>query len=160
MKRRSKQYPEVFYEQWKTPISENKNIVLERTLQTITQIHFFFCTEGEENKKVHVMTVRKSSPLRVMEQKLAKTCIGKYFGTSPRHLTWKLWETRFIRELDEGSHALSRYRQERDKTIFEHLVMAKNKWIQVVDDEPEWKVYRGIHVDNLVEQYARKRYYE
>jgi hypothetical protein len=122
-------------------------------------IHCFFSSGDKENNTIGVMTTVAGYPFRVINGEFAKTCVGKYFNTSPRYFTWKLWETNLIQELDENLE-LSHFRPEVHKTICEYLVMAKNKWIEIIDCAPEWEVHRNIKVEKLVEQYTRKRHYE
>ena len=172
MRKQSESYPNVYSERWKTPVSDIEyiNLGLSGVLQTITQTHFFLNSYYEIDKKIHVATIPRTYPYRLIEEEFAVTCISKYFikkdsngahqkkmGRSPKpSSTWKLWGTSFIQELDEGHSALSRNKNKKD--ICEYLIITSNEWIEIVDCEPTWEVHRNIKIEKLLEHYVKTKY--
>jgi hypothetical protein len=112
------------------------------------------------------MTIGRTWPYRLIEEEYAYTCIGKYFRDDPQkpkrksrkrppQNTWKLWGTSFINELDEGK-ALSDYKEERDKNVFEYFVRTQDEWIEFVSGVPRWTVLRNITVRAAVRRYLKE----
>lgn len=168
MKIQSRDYPDAYYERWKTPISEINYpyILLSGMLQTCRESHFFF--EAYGSKKIYVMSVINSYPYRVMDEGIASTCIMKYFNRDypikksrgrprKRSSTWKLWGTGFIQELDENNE-LSGLGDPKNKNICQYLIQTCSKWIEIVDCEPVWEVHRNIELKKLIEKFLKTRF--
>lgn len=163
---------DAFLERWKTPVSDAYLLWLSAVLQTASQVHFFFAI-GLPSKKikkkhdVHVMTISRYWPYRVIEEEYAHSCIGRYFHTHPsekkyppgfpigQSRTWKIWGTSFIQELDRGK-ALSDYKEERDKNIFEYLILTEGEWIEFVSGPPRWEVLHDTTVKMAVRHYLKE----
>ena len=70
--------------------------------------------------------------------------------------TYKLWNTSFIKDVDEN-HALSNYAPERNKNIFQYLIVTQNEWIEFISLDPiEWRLHKNIKEDELVCFYLKK----
>ena len=163
---------DVFFEKWKTPLSGAQNLWLDAVFQTISHTHFFFSISPHFEKvknrhDVHVMTIGRNWPYRLIEEAYAYKCLGKYFAYDPSNpkkkstrrsgpqRTWKLWGTSFIKELDEGK-ALSDYEQERDKNIFECMIVTQDEWIEFVSGPPRWELHPHTTVKMAVRRYLKE----
>jgi hypothetical protein len=163
---------DVFLEKWKTPVGQAETLWLSAVFQSVSHTHFFFSIARhferlKKKRDVHVMTIGRYWPYRLIEEEYARSCIGRYFHPHPseeKHLsdfpiaqsrTWKIWGTSFIHELDRGK-ALSDYKEERDKNIFEYFILTEGEWIEFVSPVPRWEVLHDTTVKTAVRRYLKE----
>jgi hypothetical protein len=156
---------EVYLEDWETPVMHNKQLWLLTSLTTINDIYFFFQKNSDDDVNIHVLTITGSSPLRFTDETYACNCIGKYLGRkTPRSKdehwcsTFKLWNTSFIKEIEENN-ALSGYKLERNKDIFQCLIVTDSEWIEFIPVGPMlWELHSGRTIEDLVSLYLKKAF--
>lgn len=161
----------VLMERWRTPVANAQHLWLRGLLQTASHAHFFFSTTRhfETLKKrcdIHVMTIGRTWPYRLVEEEYAYSCIGRYFHphysekkrmSRPISLsnTWKLWGTDFIKDLDHG-RALSDYKEVQHNNIFEYLIQTEDEWIEFISGPPRWTLLRNMTAKAAVRSYINK----
>jgi hypothetical protein len=156
---------QVCLEEWETPIMHNNQLWLLTSLTTINDIYFFFQKNSDDLVNIHVLTIPGSSPLRFTDESYAYHCIGKYLKRKipkakgePICATFKLWNTSFITDLEEAN-VLSGYAKERDKEIFECLIITDSEWIEFIPMGPMlWEIHSGPTVEELVSLYLKKAF--
>ncbi|OFZ45969.1 MAG: hypothetical protein A2381_00220 [Bdellovibrionales bacterium RIFOXYB1_FULL_37_110] len=154
---------EVYVEDWNTPVMHSDQLWLLAELRILNDVHFFFKLNSDSPDDIYVITVSSFCPLRITDEAYAYTCIGKYVDRKvPREKnektssTYKLWNTSFIKDVDEN-HALSNYAPERNKNIFQYLIVTQNEWIEFISLDPiEWRLHKNIKEDELVCFYLKK----
>ena len=101
--------------------------------------------------------------MRITDETYAYNCIGKYLNRKvprkkdeKRCSTLKLWNTSFIKDIEE-SNALSGYALERDKNIFQYLIITDDEWVEFISLNPiEWTFHKDVKLDELVNVYMKK----
>lgn len=158
---------DVYFEYWSTPLDKAKSLWLSSVLQTINKIHFFFRFNTDLSKKIHVLTINRLSPYRLIEERYAVGCVDKNLETKKKkkneksallkgfeRRTWKLWGTQFIKEVDENT-SLSNYSHTPDKTIVQYLIRTNDEYIEFITrQEPKWKSYPNSKLEDLLIYYA------
>jgi hypothetical protein len=175
MKKKSELYPEVLYELWKTPVMDNPDydLTVKCVLQAGDQVHFFLCYRKMEEKEMHVLSIPRGYPYRVMEEGYAYAGVGQYFrykdskkkrrSSGKYYSTWKLWNTRFIRELnggEKGKGELSGYGQIKLDKIIHYVVSTGGDVIEFIAPTMHWEIHKNMKIEQLLELYAKKRFYE
>lgn len=163
---------DAFYEKWKTPVGHAETLWLNAVFQSASRIHFFFSVARhfvrlKKKRDVHVMTIGRNWPYRLIEEEYAFSCLRHYISPHPswskenpdrripRSRTFKIWGTSFIHELDRGK-ALSDYKEERDKNIFEYFILTEDEWIEFVSPPPRWEVLHDTTVRTAVRHYLKE----
>ena len=176
MKKKSEFFPEVQLERWKTPIMYNSShhLYVNCILQAGDQVHFFIYNRKQSDRRIHVLSIPRSYPYRVMENAYAYAGVGQYFRVkNPDKIkkpkgykgccTWKLWNTNFIKELNggiEGKGALSGYGQIKPEKIIHYVIRMADEVIEFISPTMRWELHKNIKMKNLVELYVKKRFYE
>ncbi|MBC7458785.1 MAG: hypothetical protein H7235_10930 [Bdellovibrionaceae bacterium] len=170
MKIKSTAGKDVYFENWSTPLDQGQWIWLISLLQTVDSIHFFFAFTGDKaSKRIHVMTIDRYCPYRLIEERYAVGCVGKNLlerkkennypsrNSKGNHIkTWKLWGTQFIKEVDENT-SLSNYSPIPNKNIVQYLITTEEEYIEfIADQEPRWKSYPNMKIENLLVHYSKK----
>jgi len=175
MKQKSELFPEVLMEPWKTPVMHDPDfdLTVKCVLQAGDQVHFFLCNRKSEERKMHVLTIPRNYPYRVMEEGYSWAGVGQYFrvkdpkkktkGNGKSSCTWKLWNTHFIREFnggEEGKGALSGYGKIKPDKIIHYMVSTGGDVIEFISPTMRWEIHKNIKMEKLLELYAKKRFYE
>lgn len=157
---------EVCFEVWETPVIHNEQLWLIAELRIQGDIHFFFHLNSN-SPDIHVATISFRSPLRITDEDFADYCIEKYLKrkapTKPsgkRPSTFKLWNTNFIKEIDENK-ALSDFAPERDKNIFQYLIVTQEEYIEFISEPPIWNFHQNMELEDAINFYMKqslKRY--
>ena len=168
MKFKSKTGQGVYFEHWSTPLDQAQSIWLTSMVMSSNMVHLIFNLEkGSANVKF-VMSLGRGWPIRMTDEGYAVGCIGKYFEKektvpklpknckSVQFKTWKLWGTKYIKEIDEN-HALSEYKQKKDTNIFQYLIITQDEWIEFIcPGEPEWNIHKNSSTQKLIDSYSKK----
>lgn len=154
---------EVYLEDWNTPIMYNRQLWLLAELRIMNDIHLFFKLNSDSPDEIYVVTISSRCPLRITDETYAYNCIGKYLDRKvPRAKgeqscsTLKLWNTSFIEDIEENN-ALSDYALQRDRNIFQYLIITEDEWIEFISLEPpEWNFHKNVKIDELANVYMKK----
>jgi len=154
---------EVYLEDWNTPIMHNNQLWLVAELRIMSDVHLFFQLNSDSGDEFYAITISSRCPLRITDETYAYNCIGKYLSRKvprkkdeKRCSTLKLWNTSFIKDIEENN-ALSGYALERDKNIFQYLIITDDEWVEFISlDPPEWNFHKNVKIDELVNVYMKK----
>lgn len=154
---------DVWLEYWETPVMHYEQLWLLAELRIMNEIHFFFKLNSNSPDDIHVMTISFRCPLRITDETYAYNCIGKYLKRKiPREQgekwisSFRLWNTSFIEDIEENN-ALSDYALQRDRNIFQYLIITEDEWIEFISlDPPEWNFHKNVKTDELVNVYMKK----
>ncbi|NOT77488.1 MAG: hypothetical protein HOP07_00635 [Bacteriovoracaceae bacterium] len=163
MKVKSSYGKEVYLEDWNTPIMHNEQLWLVAELRIMNGIHLFFKLNSSSRDEYYSFTISFRCPLRITDETYAHNCIGKYLNRKvirpkdeQRSSTLKLWNTSFIKEIEENN-ALSGYAAERDKNIFQYLIITEDEWVEFITLSPiEWTFHKCIKIDELLNTYIKE----
>lgn len=156
---------EVCFEYWDTPVMYNDQLWLLAELRTMNDIHFFLKLNSISPDDIHVLSISSGWPLRITDETYAYNCIGKYLKQKvppqeeERHSsTYKIWNTSFIKDIEENN-ALSGYALERNKNIFEYLIITQDEYIEFISlDSPRWTFHEGAKIVELVNIYMKRSF--
>jgi hypothetical protein len=163
MKEESVYGNEVYLEDWNTPIMYNNQLWLVAELRIMNDIHFFFKLNSDSRGEYYTTTISSRCPLRITDETYAHNCIGKYLDwkiprkkDNPGSSTLKLWNTSFIKDIEENN-AMSGYALERNKDIFQYLIITNDEWVEFITLSPvEWSFHKDVKIDELISAYLKK----
>lgn len=152
----------VFFESWQTPIASYQTVGFVGILNTNWFVHF--CLSVHQQKEIHVVTIPSGAPYRVFEE-AHHAFLDKYFDIDlneeecssllPKFCqTWKLWNTHYIQEMDEG-YCISGYTGNHNQDIFQCLIKTQEEWIEFIHPNPEWKVFENSSFESVVNYYLK-----
>ena len=124
-----------------------------------------FCFELFQKKDKFVVSFPSGNPYRVYEE-AHYTFLDKYFNTDLKEeelsllrpkicQTWKLWNTEYIKEMDEG-YCISGYDNEHNKEICQYLIKTQSDWVEIIYPNPEWKFFETTSFDKIIKYYLRE----
>jgi hypothetical protein len=153
----------VFFEPWQTPLMSQQTVGFVGILNTNWLVHF--CLSLHRQKEIHVVTIPSGAPYRVFEE-AHLAFLDKYFETDMTEeqfsllgsrfcQTWKLWNTDYIKEMDEG-YCISGYGSDYDPKIFQCLIKTQEQWIEFIYPNPIWKVFENSNFETVVNYYLNE----
>lgn len=154
---------DVFFEPWQTPIMSEAHVGFGGSIDTGWFVHF--CFEVFQKRDIFVVTIPSGSPYRVFEE-AHLAFLDKYFDTDPSGeafsllkpricQTWKLWNTDYINEMDEG-YCISGYENEHKKEVVQYLIKTQSEWVEFIHPSPEWKVFKDTSFEKIIKFYLRE----
>ena len=163
MKIESSYGSDVCFEYWDTPVMYNEQLWLLAELRIMNNIHLFFKLNSDSPDDIYVTTISSRCPFRATDETYAYNCIGKYLKrkvpkdkSEKKCSTYKIWNTSFIEDIEENN-ALSDYVLQRDKNIFQYLIVTEDEYIEFISLDPlEWNFHKNVKIDELVNFYMKK----
>jgi hypothetical protein len=146
---------------WETPVSGLKTLWLSNQLHTGSCNYFFFENDIYDSiRYVYVLTIRSLDAFKLSDESDSSIRINKLLDNRlPETKKWarsyKIWNSPYALE---ASYTLGMTTQEYDETEkFQYLIATQDVTIEFVTSAtPQWEIYEGLNLDDLVIQYLKK----
>ena len=128
---------------WESPLADAKDLYFEGMI-TFEETHFYFTDKAGNT---YVITIPRLSPVRFVGESelMAAYCPiqdkAEELGI-PMRLTWKVWNSKFIEEVNYGD-ALFWDAPEEDK--FQYFIASDDECVEFMSGKVEIEVFKGEH---------------
>lgn len=159
--------PEVMFAEWDTPLGKCQRLRLLSYFVVFDE-HYFLLQKDDNKNEIFCLnnpfygavavtkkTLGRTSTLeKYLTAKKTKKCVDSNLNN--KTFTYKLWNTDFLIDVDGTSHELSRFADERDKSIYQYLIATEEEWIEIIAlTPPEWILHKNMNVDEIVNYYLK-----
>jgi hypothetical protein len=148
-------------EYWETPIVDHQFLWFSQQVYTGSNNYFFFENDNDgPTDPIYVMKIGAGETFKISDESDSSIRIEKLLKNNlppsrPRGRSFKVWNSPLALEASFTLGMTSKEYNEIEK--IQYVIIAQNEVIEFSTlKEPNWEIYEGIKLEDLVVQYVKK----